>query len=78
MKVHYQDLKEAILTTVNDVKLQMSRLELIMDLLDSVISSENCAGVVGLIDHAFALIKSNPDKAKGAPGSGNCLLYAKY
>lgn len=61
-QVEYKDLHDAIMETVGDVEKQMARIELVLTLLDAVVSEENYGGIMGLVEEAFDAIK---------PHSGN-------
>jgi ferritin-like metal-binding protein YciE len=56
---HFNDLKEAIVETINAVERQMIRMEMIYELLDEPVAKENAKGLVGLVDDAFEAIKQN-------------------
>ena len=63
--VHYADLREGILETISDVERQMTRMELILALLDAEITAENCAGMVGMVDEAFQAIERHTGRDHG-------------
>jgi ferritin-like metal-binding protein YciE len=62
-EVQYADLHNAIRETVNDVEMQIARIELIFELLDAAVSTESCLGVTGLVDDAYDAINKQDDPA---------------
>jgi ferritin-like metal-binding protein YciE len=56
-EIHFSDLRNAILETMEDVEKQMARMEIIYNLLDAEVTKGNCRGLAGLVDDAFADIK---------------------
>lgn len=51
--VHFTDLKDAIHTTVTDVKKQMARMDIVYDLLETSHTSGTHSGLTGLVDDSF-------------------------
>jgi len=62
-QAHYLDLTQAIYETVEVVQFQIQRIKQMYILLDSIYHSENCNGLIGLLDEAFQAIGPNSNKA---------------
>jgi ferritin-like metal-binding protein YciE len=64
-EVHYNDLREGILETVNDVLKQMVRVEIVFELLGEKMSTANCSGMIGMVEEAFQAIRRHKGRDHG-------------
>ena len=60
-KAHFEDLKLAIMETVEDVKKQIIRMDEIYARLGVQNSAASCSGLVGMVEEAFAAISDQKD-----------------
>ncbi|RYG40605.1 MAG: DUF892 family protein [Chitinophagaceae bacterium] len=58
-QAHFEDLEGAIYETIEIVKNQRQRMEIIYDIMDAQVSEGNINGLKGLIDDSFDEIKSH-------------------
>ena len=63
-EVQFSNLKNAIDNTVNIVKHQLTRMQVIYTLLDASYSGGSINGLTGLIDDAFEAINEHQDEAE--------------
>ncbi|HVW97319.1 MAG TPA: DUF892 family protein [Mucilaginibacter sp.] len=62
-EAHFSDLNLAILETVDDVKKQIDRMNIIYDRLGKKNNSAACIGLQAMIEEAFEAIKNEKDDA---------------
>jgi len=56
---HFNDLREAIAETTEEVKMQITRMREIYELFDAEIAIENHKGLTGLVEDAFIAVKQH-------------------
>lgn len=60
-EAHFEDLNQAIMETVDDVKKQISRMDEIYDRLGAENKATGCQGLAGMIEEAFTAIANQQD-----------------
>jgi len=60
-QAYFADLKHAIMETVDDVKKQVARMDIIYDCLGAQNTTTSCNGLIAMVDEAFTTI----DEQKG-------------
>jgi len=62
-EAHFEDLNQAIMETVDDVKKQIARMDEIYEQLGAENKSAGCQGLAGMIEEAFTAIADQQDDA---------------
>jgi len=60
-EAHFEDLNQAIMETVDDVKKQIVRMDEIYDRLGAENKAAGCQGLAGMIEEAFTAIADQQD-----------------